>query len=364
MSKQRDVLWQIEPHTVAKHRILKAYLDAWLPIMSTWAPRLLYIDGFAGPGRYLGGEEGSPIIAVNSVLRREKPVGCPVDFLFIEDDDDRIKHLRSEVGQLPLTDLTRVRYRHGRFDAVLYEELTRLESSGPKPYPLFAFVDPFGWQIPFSSITRLMKNPQSEVFVNFMYEEINRFISHPNQSNAWDDLFGTIQWRDCAGLKRPADRFTCISQLYRAQLLHAAHANYVLSFEMRNLSNRPDYLLYFATQNQKGLGKMKEAMWQVDRSGRFVFSDTEAGQGPRLIEDEPDFAQLRALITGRFAGSQVPIEEVEQFVVEQTKFLATHYKTHVLRSMEKEDPPGIAATHPGGNRRRGSFPNGTMVRFL
>ena len=29
----RDTVWPIEPHTAAKHQILRKYLDAWLPIL-------------------------------------------------------------------------------------------------------------------------------------------------------------------------------------------------------------------------------------------------------------------------------------------------------------------------------------------
>jgi hypothetical protein len=48
----RDTIWPIEPHTAAKHQILRKYLDAWFPILATYNKRIVYVDGFAGPGRY------------------------------------------------------------------------------------------------------------------------------------------------------------------------------------------------------------------------------------------------------------------------------------------------------------------------
>lgn len=58
-------LWSIEDHTRAKHVILRKYLQAWFPIMhSLKQKRLVYIDGFAGPGKYEGGEDGSPLVAL------------------------------------------------------------------------------------------------------------------------------------------------------------------------------------------------------------------------------------------------------------------------------------------------------------
>lgn len=64
-------IWSIEPHTEAKHRILEEYLKAWFPILSRFHKRILYIDGFAGPGVYEEGEIGSPIIALQCLLEHK-----------------------------------------------------------------------------------------------------------------------------------------------------------------------------------------------------------------------------------------------------------------------------------------------------
>jgi hypothetical protein len=56
----KDTIWPIEPHTSAKHQILRKYLDAWLPIVGTYNKRIIYIDGFAGPGEYAGESRARP----------------------------------------------------------------------------------------------------------------------------------------------------------------------------------------------------------------------------------------------------------------------------------------------------------------
>jgi three-Cys-motif partner protein len=69
-----EVLWELTPATDAKHRLYKRYLDAWWPIMLQRSVRgflrrrVTYLDAFAGPGRYLGGEEGSPLFALGRLL--------------------------------------------------------------------------------------------------------------------------------------------------------------------------------------------------------------------------------------------------------------------------------------------------------
>lgn len=50
---------------------------------------LLFVDGFAGPGRYTGGQDGSPILAIESVLSHSHPLYVPISFLFVEEDRNR-----------------------------------------------------------------------------------------------------------------------------------------------------------------------------------------------------------------------------------------------------------------------------------
>ena len=89
MADRLPTIWPIDPHTQAKYIILKRYLDAWLPIMTRYHGRVLYIDGFAGPGKYQGGEEGSPIIALKSALNHRAELKAEILFLFVESDKER-----------------------------------------------------------------------------------------------------------------------------------------------------------------------------------------------------------------------------------------------------------------------------------
>ena len=62
--------------------------------------------------------------------------------------------------------------------------------------PAFALVDPFGWTgIPWSILGELLKRPSTEILVNFMFEEINRFLFHPMQVENFDTLFACADWR-------------------------------------------------------------------------------------------------------------------------------------------------------------------------
>src|SRR3990167_8475993 len=107
MAVPKETRWPIEPHTKVKHLILGLYLKAWLPIMATHNGCIMFIDGFAGPGRYEGGEEGSPLIALRTLLDhphfRQPQPNRKVEFLFIEEDRRREAALRNELEKLERT---------------------------------------------------------------------------------------------------------------------------------------------------------------------------------------------------------------------------------------------------------------------
>ena len=98
-----DTLWEIEPHTIAKHEILRRYLGAWFVIMGQTNRRIIYLDGFCGPGRYKKGEDGSPIIALKIALEHNshQRIG-EASFIFIDEKQDRVLYLEDEI-QLLLT---------------------------------------------------------------------------------------------------------------------------------------------------------------------------------------------------------------------------------------------------------------------
>jgi three-Cys-motif partner protein len=365
VTRFRQALWPLEPHTQAKHAILRRYLDAWLPIMASWNGRVIYVDGFAGPGAYEGGEPGSPIVALKAALEHRHPITAELIYLFIEADEHRLANLRQEIGKLPLRPNIDVHTHLGRFDETMSGVLDQLGQQGRRLAPTFAFVDPFGWsQTPFSVLQRLLANSHCELLINFMYEEINRFLGREEHAEKWTRLFGTEDWRPIAAIQGSAERRQAIHDLYQRQLKQAGRATYVRSFEMRNRSNATDYFLFFATNSLTGLEKMKDAMWAVDPAGAFRFSDATAPGQTVLFEPEPDVTLLRRHLQTQFAGRTVDIADVERFVIEETAFKATHLRRRVLAPMERERPPLIEVPSSRPGRRRGQFPPGTRIRFV
>ncbi len=123
-----------------------------------------------------------------------------------------------------------------------------------------------------------------------------------------------------------------------------------------------DYFLYFATKNRTGIQKMKEAMWRVDESGSFKFSDATASQLTLPFTKEPDFAALKSDLVTRFTGHVTTVGDVEEFVLADTPFHTGHYKRGLV---EVERDGGLTPIDPKPGRRTGTFADPSMkLRFL
>ena len=364
MVAPRTTIWDLDPHTRAKHEILRRYLQAWIPILTQGRfPEIMYVDGFAGPGLYSKGEYGSPVVALRVALEHRARLRARIRFIFIEERADRVGMLKEVIGSLDTPNSFQIEVYGGRsFETVFGSILDSYK--GRRLPPTFAFIDPFGWSdAPLSIVREILRHKSCEVLINFMYEEINRFLSLSKQESNFDALFGTHEWREGCLLVKPCIRKRFLHDLYYNQLRNGAGAKYVRSFEMRNIKDRVDYYLFYATNNIRGLSRMKDAMWKIDESGEFSFSDATDPNQAVLFGNEPRIDLLQRQLLDHFGGRDTSVEEVEQFVLEKTAFRETHYR-RVLKEFERAEPPVIEVVNPPPRRRRGTYPNKSMrLRF-
>lgn len=367
MAAPKGVQWQVAPHTLAKHEILARYLDQWWPTLSLGHhPRVVFLDGFAGPGEYSGGEEGSPIVALRSLVEHKsfsKMTKTEFIFVFFERDKDRLKHLENvaipRLGVLPKN--VEVALVSTRFDEALNEVLDQVDEVGGTLAPSFAFIDPFGFShTPMATVARMLGHKRSEVLITVMLDRVRQFAEHPSDKvrKEMDGLFGDVGYR---GLLKNEDvkRLDVLGDFYAAQL--RKHAQYVCSFRMINQQGRPVYDLFFATHYIGGLKKMKHAMWKADPGAGRRFSDRRANK-LTLFEEDADTTPLQTALVAQFAGQTVAYDAVEEWVLVNTAFHDGHIKRRTLVPMEDR---GIVACVPvrGTKHRAHTFPKGCAVKF-
>lgn len=331
--------------------------------MSKWNRRIVYIDGFAGPGRYRTGEDGSPIVVLKAARDHSFKIDTELVCLFVEKDRERSMHLEATIKEIspPLPSHVKWEVAQGTFDEHLTKIFAIVDAQNKSVAPMLVFADPFGFsQTPFATIRHIMKNNKSEVLINVMFEFANRFLSDESLASNYDGLFGTNEWRAVAQSTDPAVRRNGIHDIYLRQLETAA--KYVHSFAMLNKNNNTEYFLFFATNNLLGLEKMKDAMWKVDNTGSFQFSDYEhAKRQMSLFGEHPNLAPLREAIMRTFKGREISIEVLGDWVITNTPFLRTHLKGPVLAPMESDGELTVIRGKP--TRRSGTFSEGTVIKF-
>lgn len=356
MANIKTTLWPLEAHTKAKHDILKRYLQAWYPILGRHNRRIVYIDGFSGPGRYEGGEMGSPIIAINAAIDHKLDLTSEIVFWFIEENKSRYENLNSILSEMTIPPQFKLNVECSTFENSLSEILDDIDRNGSSLAPTFAFIDPFGISdTPFSIIEKIMSYQKCEVLITFMSGFVNRFKGEECNVNHIDRLFGTTDWQH--SILENGDE-EAITEFYQERLQSVA--KYVRSFEMINDRNQTVYRLIFGTNSIRGLEKMKESMWNVDESGSFKYSDRTDPNQSLLFSHEPNFEHLKSLILSEFEGVTVTIEEIKELVLVKTPFRETHFKTQILTPMEIATPPEIQVLRAG----KSGYPGGTQITFL
>jgi len=316
----------------AKHSILRYYLDAWFPILTLTSrnKRVLYIDCNAGMGRHKTGEEGSPIIALRCLL--DHPfcgriiAKAEVSFLFFERKKSNANALQAEIaalGQLP--EGIHPTLIHDDYERNLSEALDSLEEKGGKLAPAFAFVDPYNYSISMDLLNRLLSFNKCELFINFMYRAINLAIRNPHKeayATRLNSLFGTTEWCRLQDIEASGERLSETVQLFSDQL-SARYVNPPVM--MCGAKNAVKYILLHATNNRKGLEKMKEAIWRAIPDGSFTAYERDYGQ-PKF-DIGPNISPLKSIIWERFRGRKVRLgtKETDDIALD-TPYLPQHVR--------------------------------------
>jgi three-Cys-motif partner protein len=259
---------------VLKHGILEQYLPVFVAKTGSYAPgrQVAYLDGYAGPGAYDDGAPGSPQLAIDcaQTLAEIRDVRC----LFVEKHPATYEALCQHLARLGRLDPPPW---HGPLEEHIDEVLARAAG-----LPLFAFLDPFGRGLPFTTLTDKIlgranagwSRVKTEVLFNFSTVGIRREIgllgSVPGDDRqtrrrattmvGLDATLGGDWWREIVrrGAAAPEEQ---ILRGYVARLAAtgAGWSSWIVPVADR-WEGTPDYHLVFLTQHPDGVWAFGEAL--------------------------------------------------------------------------------------------------------
>jgi three-Cys-motif partner protein len=288
--------------------------------------------------------------------------------LFIEQRPDRFAHLQavltphlSQVAQSPNVRVDPP--RQGDCDAVLHAMLDELEKKQISFGPALAFLDQFGYgAVSMDLIRRVMLYGQCEVFTYLDYKDMNRWITDPKKSAAFARAFGGDEWKQCIDLPEGSRRTRLLEEYKRAlKDPHRGKAKYVTSFLMYDRNDTPLYWLLFCTNNLRGLEEMKRAMWSVDKTGSFRFSDKDDPGQLRLLDESYSQEWLAEDLATKLAGRTMTVAQVKEFVLSETP---PYLFKPALKSLETSRcNPLIIVQQPNG-RKAGTYPDEMLEQII
>ena len=346
-----------------KHYILKDYLSAWLPILSSNHDVLSYVDCFAGAGSADFGNtsaEGSPLVAlrvINEFLQNPYPnVRKPsiINVSLVERDAITFLRLSEEIKKVTLDPRIRVSAECGDANEFLARRLSLGASSG---CPEFLFVDP-NYELPDITVVRqYVKRPKTEIFLNFMYAEIVRNIS---TQEGWKRLFGNCPFQLLAllGVDGAYDVDKIVA-LYAAQTQSRYYVPFRVCYgpdEYTSLKGRVKYVLVHLSNNFLAFDKMLTAMCNNSESDNSLqISMNQPTLFPTL-----DHEHLIASVKGKYQGTGMKMSFDTLREVNWHLYASAKMWRSCLRVLKDE---GLAVVHRVSSKTKRGISDDDMVEF-
>jgi three-Cys-motif partner protein len=195
----------IRPHSLAKHRVLRAYLERYVSVL-TANPRqkqlkLTLVDGFAGGGKYLelGSREerpGSPIIMLEAMKaaesaarasRRSNEFTLDVEYFFIEKTQDAFAHLKSVIQESEYRALidNRIHLINSEFVPEVPKIIEFVKTRNPSGRAIWV-VDQCGYlDAPLPTIAMILRElPNAEVILTMATDFLIAYLNETDETQA------------------------------------------------------------------------------------------------------------------------------------------------------------------------------------
>lgn len=181
--------------THLKHEILAAYLPAYFKIIQHGSRNLVYIDGFAGRGKYKNADtsseaDGSPLLTLKLIAKAPN-LADKVSTIFIESDKTLFEQLQQNVDEFfrAHQNIRKPECINGTFAECVTDVVRQVDGNLA---PTFLFVDPCGVSgTSLKAIQQVMDCDKCEAFIFFNMAGTKRIAGLPKVSPALKELLGT-----------------------------------------------------------------------------------------------------------------------------------------------------------------------------
>jgi len=254
------------------------------------AKRVVFLDGYAGRGRY---QDGSPASAERILkIAQQQGTAGTVSWtcFFVEREDDDAAQLPAVVDEYFCQGVTATAH-HGPVLDVLDQVLHT--ASG---YPLFLFLDPCGLGIPYGRLVSMLcgerqaRWPPTEVLLNFSLDAVRRIGGHVGSEHRSEVTMGRLDvalggdwWREQFAGGVSDDAVAVVVTTFGQRLAADSNMTIVAVPVRRAPTHKPLYHLLFGTRSQHGLWSFGDSVARTTQAWWDTLEEYESEQNPPAL---------------------------------------------------------------------------------
>lgn len=376
--------WPYEEQTEMKHKVLSFYLEPWAKIRSSQYKGLNFVDGFGGCGAYHTKEDveknqyksnnfGSPIFSTEAIAKQQSEGRIDKAYiLIIDENQENLDNIEKVVKYKKLK--LKPDYKKGDFDKVINGIIDQIEKDKMNLNPTFFFIDPFGFSLKFETIRRILSLKNTEVFINFMYNAIQRFAGKKDIEKTCTSLFGCNDWKDHI-TSHTQKKETALVKLFWEQCKKFVEFVYPFKLNFPD-KNRPYYYLFHLCHHYKGCSIMKDVFAKRNNDSLEYRGNNYT---PTLFDVLPKHQRLDSCgrcflfeghnckncgdaIIKKFDKQQISFRNILEQIIDKTPLLERDIKK-ILQEMEKNEKINITPAIGRKGKRRQGFIEGDLIYF-
>jgi three-Cys-motif partner protein len=333
---------ELGEHSLAKHRILRQYLETYVAILTSNRAveklNLSLVDGFSGGGAYrcpLTGEKiaGSPVLMLEAMASAEakanegkkKPFTLEADFYFIERQKPTIEYLKREIGncEAAIGKDSHINILPGRFAKHLDAVIKQIKTKGRRHRAIF-LLDQYGYtDVTLSNMRKIFRElPFAEVILTFAVDWLADFV---NESEKFDSALRNLELSHKRDLlvqireNHAADWRPTIQHLLHQHFYEKSGADCYTPFFINSTDSHRAYWLLHFSKHSTARNAMVDLHWRMQNHfqhfGKAGF-EMLLGFDPSRMNDTPmlpfDFGHDAAVLTRESLLIELP-ERLSRF---------------------------------------------------
>lgn len=336
LSNEKVYLTNKAIHTKYKIQYVCEYAKNWMYVASSNnAININFIDCMCNAGIYQDGDFCSAIEVLKNFRDCASKYPNKNYNLFLNDyDSNKIRIIKNICNELYSSYPKNLHIYYNNEDVNEYLENVKKTYYSAFVYPSMTilYVDPYSFHtVKISSIENFIKNTYCELLFNLFTSDFTR---NKVDSGIREVLGGDFIIKDSNELLE-----------HIINRLRIGKMKCFLSYPFRQQKNVELYQILFASPNDKGLDKLKDALWKIFNGSEFYKTDLvkESGQISFFSEEynqemaAEKYAQecIAKLIT-IFHGKEISYDKIEHYALEHSLLKSSHIISYIIKPMLAE----------------------------